>query len=117
MTPEQKESCNRFLCEWMGECWHEWATKSDAYPRVRCSKCGKFYINTKGNPNYFTPKGFFAIWNEAKESGEWGTFLMIHGRHWRDSPEYDLLQTNLIDPLVFIPKWARFLGWKEVPDE
>lgn len=68
---------NKRLTELRGECWHEWIP---AFPHEdiidysmrghRCKKCGEYWP-TKiedgyGSPNYFTPAGFFILWNWAK---------------------------------------------------
>jgi hypothetical protein len=115
MTAETKESINRFLCEWIrnGYC-HDPKHIVLHFGEQVCPECFRLCPGKEIDwPDYFTPEGFFQIWNKAKESKEWGIFLVLNGRHWKCSSGYDLIKINLVNPQVFIPEWARFLGWKE----
>jgi hypothetical protein len=100
MTPETKESINRFLTEWTGDKWKE--------P----------FCEFQVMPNYFTPEGFFQIWNKAKESEGWEDFLADNGRidiihSFMNQAKVWMMRVDLIDPQVFPYEQARFLGWKE----
>ena len=110
MTPEQKESCNHFLAKWTGECWHEFDDDAGVY--WRCKKCRKqMSMCHTNNPNYFTPEGFFLLWNKAKESKYWDIFVRENISH----KIYNIAKrlSYLIEPQVFPYEWARFLGWKK----
>ena len=54
------------------------------------------------NPNYFTPEGFFLLWNKAKESTELEEY----------NGDSESIPIRLIDPQVLPYEWAKFLGWK-----
>jgi hypothetical protein len=61
--------------------------------------------------DYFNEIDFFRIWNKAKASKEWSDFVDL----WSDDNALNnyFIAIDLIDPRVFIPEWARHIGWKE----
>lgn len=109
---KRKESCNKFLAKWMGECWHEWNIDRD---RWKCKKCGALDWS---NPimigqDYFYDSGFFTIWNRAKENKGWFDFTwrMTIERKKVGHQKIDALLNYLISPQVFPYEWAKWLGW------
>jgi hypothetical protein len=112
----QKESCNKFLTEWMGECWHKFTRPEEKWVESGsvCKKCGKEVStdNVYQRFNYFTPEGFFLLWNKANEGGSFYAFLY---KEWGSIEDMYIDRViSLINPEIFPYKWARFLGWKEV---
>lgn len=88
MTEEQKESVNKFLAEWLVD---------------------EPLLTLKYIPDYFASKNFFIIWDKAKESERWGDFVRYINFPYRYETVVPIL---LVDPKIFIPEWAKFLGCK-----
>ena len=86
MTQEQK--C-KFLTLVIGKCWHD--IKSIFAMNRKCQKCKKviYFEYCEGeecygslmdapfNMNYFTPSGFWEVWEWAKEQNWWGNFVWV----------------------------------------
>jgi hypothetical protein len=109
MTAETKESINRFLCEWIrnGYC-HDPKHIVLHFGEQVCPECFRLCPGKEIDwPDYFTPEGFFQIWNKAKESKEWHIFRMNRGA------DMNCIKVRIIDPQVFPIEWAKFLGWRE----
>ena len=73
MTPEAKESCNKFLTEkFFGKCWHEWI-ENQKNRSISCEKCGGIVSSTyqtfRLQEDYFTWPGFGLVWEK------WAKFL------------------------------------------
>jgi hypothetical protein len=116
MTPAQKESCNRFLTEWMGECWHEFGSSvmiGKGWDYNRCSKCGAVFGERKALfPDYFSPAGFFATWNRAIFDKNWNSFVKKFGVLGPGISWSRCVTITVVDPEIFPYEWAKFLGWE-----
>lgn len=112
---EDKKSLNKFLSEWMQECWHpNW--DYIGFDEWRCTKCKKISENIRpefSRPDYTTEDGFWILWRAAQKSESWPKFLIIETQL---GVLNSLYWTKLIDPPVFAESWAKFLGWKEVEE-
>jgi len=84
MTDKQKQEINQFLTEEVfGKCW--------------LKSCEKPY------PDFFTPEGFFTLWEKMKEDRD---LLM--------SVSDGLTNLMVLDPEFLAVAVARWKGWKEV---
>ena len=106
MDDKTKESLNRFLTEWMGECWHdlEWMPrlKGKTLYQWECLKCKKKVKYAPEPPDWTSRSLFLDLWDKAMESKEWTKF------------QADILQVyDLIAQPTFAEEFAKFLGWKE----
>ena len=70
----QQERDKYLTEEVLGECWHETILIEGAISDIEvCRHCGSWAsVNLN---NFFTPEGFFKLWNAAKEKDWWESFL------------------------------------------
>ena len=105
---------NKFLTEEMDECWHEWVFKitkptQNLYQCTRCNKTSVVYagITPKRN-DFFTPDGFFKLWEWAQEQDWWDHFyetrLCTTVKH-----NTFQLRREYVNPKLFAEEVMRFL--------
>lgn len=105
------ESRDKFLTEWMGQCWHEYRTILDnsfnGYHN-ECEKCGHDSGEFKYYPSYDDWTGFGILLQAVKKDEDIDKFcIQTWGVHIRGLP------FDMIDPDTFATKLATFKGWKE----
>lgn len=112
------EEVNKYLTEELfGECWHHywwWLDVAVNEHCYRCADCGiqKFQTMRPSNQNFFTPEGFFKLWNKAQEMGWWGPLVRPY---MLGTPFgcYDKI-FDLINPTRFAIEVYSFLSDREV---
>lgn len=125
MDTKTKESLNRFITEWMGECWHDWykPVKGIWSYGYKCSKCGleeDREFGYKERPDWTSRERFLDLWDKAKESEAGPKYWEQITYHIMGESFFDFrLVANDVLPKVFnefatfAEEWAIFLGWKE----
>ena len=119
MNDKTKESLNRFLTEWMGECWHEWERDREGRATI-CKKCKVTFQGSKNTYGFdwTSRERFLDLWDKAKESEEWDKFI-AHLTMFTKRPNLEevIIIINgvfdLISQPTFAEEMAKFLGWKE----
>ena len=117
MDDKTKKSLNRFLTEWMGQCWHEWERDREGRATI-CKKCKVTFQGSKNTYGFdWTSRStFLDIWDKARESERWGKFIQFLWSEWVNYPHHNTFNERFVDLIAqptFAEEWARFLGWKE----
>ena len=94
-----KNEINKFLTEQLGGCWHETiGPYSSGYGWV-CKHCDRKFTT---NNNFFTPEGFFKLWNWAIEQDWWhGQFEPWLLCDWKNNKQYGMVKSEIINPERF----------------
>jgi hypothetical protein len=86
----------------------------DIENRINAFLWGKHGIDHHLRLNYFSPIGFFYLWDWAKEQSWWENFVAIQGFTREGLQEYaQYVKAERINYQTFPIELARFLGWTE----
>ena len=100
---------DQFLTEMIGECWHD----------ISIDRTRSFQVQFYKNNNFFTPEGFFKLWNFCKEQEWWVKFHDFNGGRiiqYENEliPDIEIyINPYLINPNTFANAVAKFRGWKK----
>lgn len=92
---------DKFLTEAMGECWHQWCTKSSF--SGFCDKCQTQIVDKTQN-DFSTWEGFGKLWEWAQKQDGWRDFIAY---------EFGWGDFSIIDPDKFANAVYKFLKNKK----